>query len=70
MTGAWESQAERVALGIATDRWNLIWVMPAQGETSSLKESSGTLAHANVPFSLLNVPLFEMTSGSWLERSV
>gem|GEM_PF-3138140 len=33
--GAWESQAERVAYSIATDRLNLIWIMPAQGRTAT-----------------------------------
>jgi hypothetical protein len=28
--GAWESQAERVAY-LATDRLNLIWIIPAEG---------------------------------------
>ena len=33
--GAWESQAERVAYFIATDRLNLNWIMPAQGRTAT-----------------------------------
>jgi hypothetical protein len=37
--GAWESQAERVAY-IATDRLNLIWVMPAQGRTLIVNAAS------------------------------
>ena len=37
--GAWESQAERVAY-IATDRLNLIWVMPAQGRTRIMQAVS------------------------------
>jgi hypothetical protein len=38
--GAWESQAERVAYSIATDRLNLIWVMPAQGRTRIMQAVS------------------------------
>ena len=38
--GAWESQAERVAYSIATDRLNLIWVMPAQGRTRIMQAAS------------------------------
>jgi hypothetical protein len=37
--GAWESQAERVAY-FATDRLNLIWVMPAQGRTRIMQAAS------------------------------
>jgi hypothetical protein len=37
--GAWESQAERVAY-LATDRLNLIWVMPAQGRTLIVNAAS------------------------------
>jgi hypothetical protein len=41
-----------VAYSIATDRLNLIWVMPAQGLDSNilLKKSLGALAYAGVPF--------------------
>ena len=54
--GAWESQAERVAYSIATDRLNLIWVMPAQGRTQHHVEEVfilGVLACAGTPFLLL-----------------
>jgi hypothetical protein len=41
-----------VAYSIATDRLNLIWVMPAQGLDSNilLKKSLGALAYAGAPF--------------------
>src|SRR2546430_11864766 len=54
--GAWESQAERVAYSIATDRLNLIWVMPAQGRTATpmLKKSpSQECWHVLAPLFLL-----------------
>jgi hypothetical protein len=53
--GAWESQAERVAYFYATDRLNLIWIIPAQGRTATLVEEvfiSGALAYAGAPFLL------------------
>src|SRR5262245_8926998 len=55
-----ESQAERVAQ-TATDRRNLIWVMPAQGDAARLHAFGDAGIRAGVPFFMRSRPREEDT---------